>query len=93
MHNERAIEAGMLHGIDAYNDSLGQGSSSRSPHGPHCPPDCHCWDAEIDREEEARRFEEVTIERGDLEDLYEKIRSHERYIEQLQERLRKARGR
>ena len=91
--SEEATETGMLHGIDAYNDSMGQGLRSPDPCGHHCTDDCpRCYEPH-DNEEEERRQEELWMTRGGLEDLHAKIAQHERYIEQLQERLRIARGR
>ena len=38
--DEYAIEAGMLHGIDEYNEATGNGAYSPEPCGHHCTDDC-----------------------------------------------------
>lgn len=42
---EIAREAGMLHGVDAYNEAMGYDTSPPEPCGHHCPSDCpRCGD-------------------------------------------------
>jgi hypothetical protein len=37
---EQAHEAGMMHGIDAYNEARGYDTEAPEPCGHHCPSDC-----------------------------------------------------
>ena len=41
---EMAVEAGMLHGVDAYNDAMGYDLSAPEECGHHCPPSCICYE-------------------------------------------------
>ena len=40
---EMAREAGMLHGVEAYNEALGQSTAGPVEHHHGCPDDCSCW--------------------------------------------------
>lgn len=68
---ELAVEEGMLHGVGAYNDAMGQSLGAPEECGHHCHPDCpQCgW---RDEEEEVRQALE---DRWEEEEDFDKLRT------------------